>query len=94
MLEAGDMETAYYLRVLVVDQPGVLADMTRILGDLDISIEAIIQKEPESEADYVPVIIMTRNIRERQMDQALRRIEALPAVQAEIVRLRVEQIED
>lgn len=93
VLDAEEMETAYYLRMLVADQPGVLADMTRILGDLEISIEAVIQKEPEPDATHVPVIIMTRNIREKQMNQALRRIEALPAVKADIVRLRVEQFD-
>src|SRR5699024_601496 len=91
VLDSEDMETAYYLRVLVEDRPGVLANMTRILGELEISIEAVIQKEPAAGATAVPVIIMTRNIRERQMNQAQRRIEALPAVQGDVVRLRVEQ---
>lgn len=93
VLPANAMETAYYLRLLVEDRPGVLADITRILGDLDISIESIIQKEPESDVTCVPVIIATRTIREEQMDQAIRRMEALPAVKTEIVRLRIEQFD-
>lgn len=91
VLDSEDMETAYYLRVLVEDRPGVLANMTRILAELEISIEAVIQKEPSADETFVPVIITTRRIRERQMNQALRRIEALPAVKGDVVRLRVEQ---
>lgn len=90
VLGAEEVETACYLRVMAEDRPGVLADITRILGDLDISIESIIQKEPGADATCVPVIISTRSIREGQMDQAIRRMEALPAVKAEIVRLRIE----
>ena len=93
ILAAEDMETAYYLRLLVMDKPGVLADITRILGEQCISIEAIIQKEPEPEATHVPVIITTRTVREGEMDQAIRRIQALPAVMNDVVRLRIEQFD-
>lgn len=93
ILAAEDMETAYYLRLLVMDKPGVLADITRILGEFCISIEAIIQKEPEPEATHVPVIITTRTVREGEMDQAIRRMQALPAVMNDVVRLRIEQFD-
>jgi len=52
----GRHETAYYLRLLALDRPGVLADITRILGNLGISIEAIIQKEAAPEETRVPII--------------------------------------
>ena len=93
ILAAEDMETAYYLRLLVIDKPGVLAEITRILGEFSISIEAIIQKEPEAGATHVPVIITTRTVREGQMDQAIRRIQALSPVMNDVVRLRIEQFD-
>lgn len=93
ILAAEDMDTAYYLRLLVMDKPGVMAEITRILGELAISIEAIIQKEPEPEATHVPVIITTRTVREGEMDQAIRRIQALSAVMNDVVRLRIEQFD-
>ncbi len=85
--------TAYYLRMELADQPGVLADITRILGEAGISIEAILQKEPAPGAEHVPVILLTHPVRERQMDEAQDRIEALDAVQGRITRIRQEQLQ-
>ncbi|MEJ2653330.1 MAG: homoserine dehydrogenase [Gammaproteobacteria bacterium] len=92
ILPMAAIETAYYLRMQAVDRPGVLADVTRILGELDISIEAILQKEPLPAAHTVPVIILTHRIRERQMDEAIARIEALSAIAGKITRIRLEDL--
>ncbi|MEJ2345271.1 MAG: homoserine dehydrogenase, partial [Gammaproteobacteria bacterium] len=92
ILPMAAVETAYYLRMQAVDRPGVLADITRILGELDISIEAILQKEPLPDAHTVPVIILTHRIRERQMDEAIARIEALSAIAGKITRIRLEDL--
>jgi homoserine dehydrogenase len=92
ILPMAAVETAYYLRMQAVDRPGVLADITRILGELDISIEAILQKEPLPDAHTVPVIILTHRIRERQMDEAIARIEALSAITGKITRIRLEDL--
>ncbi len=88
-----DVETAYYLRMSAVDRPGVLADITRILGDAQISIEAILQKEPAPEERHVPIIFLTHRIRERAMNDAITRIEALPAIKGSITRIRLETLE-
>jgi len=85
-----DVETACYLRCEALDRPGVLADITRILADLGISIEAILQKAPDPGVRTVPVILMTHKVREAQIDQAIMRIAALPAITGQIRRLRVE----
>lgn len=90
ILPMGPVETAYYLRLSVEDRPGVLADVTRILADESISIEAILQKTAYQRE--VPVIILTHRIRERQMDEAIRRIEALSTVMAPVMRIRLEHL--
>ena len=87
-----DIETAYYLRLLALDKPGVLADITRILGDLGISIEAIIQKEATPEETRVPIILLTHVVREGQMNQAIAKIEALDSVDGRVTRIRLEYL--
>lgn len=82
--------TAYYLRMHAVDQPGVLADITRIFGDLRISIEAILQKEPVPGEPHVPIIFLTHRVRERSMNAAIERIEALESVTGRVTRIRLE----
>lgn len=81
---------AYYLRLQALDKPGVLADVTRILADQEISIEAILQKEPEPGATSVPVILLTHRVKERAINEAMRRIEALDSISAPVTRIRVE----
>ncbi len=92
ILPMEEVETAYYLRLEVVDQPGVLADVTRILGDAGISIEAILQKEPEDGESNVPVIILTQRIKEKFMNEAICNIEALDAITADVIRIRLETL--
>ncbi|HKK13695.1 MAG TPA: homoserine dehydrogenase, partial [Gammaproteobacteria bacterium] len=92
ILSMDEVETAYYLRMQVEDRPGVLADITRILGELEISIEAILQKEPSPGATDVPIILLTRAVKERQMNQAIARIEVLEPVQGTITRIRMEPL--
>ena len=92
ILSMEDIETAYYLRLLALDRPGVLADITRILGDLGISIEAIIQKEAAPEETRVPIILLTHVVREGQMNQAIANIEALDSVDGRVTRIRLEYL--
>ena len=92
IVDMESIETAYYLRLNVVDQPGVLADVTRILGSGGISIEAILQHEPEDGASTVPVVILTHRVIERAMNRALAEIEALPQIHNQVVRIRMEQL--
>lgn len=92
ILPVEDVETAYYLRMKVIDKPGVLADITEILGELGISIEAIIQKEPELDATYVPIIFLTQRIKEKNMIDAIRKIESLDATKGKVMFIRLEAL--
>ena len=93
VLAMEEVETAYYLRMQAVDRPGVLALVTKILGDRGISIEAIIQKEPGVEVKYVPIIILTQRIQERNMNEAIALIEKLDVIRGHVTRIRVEPLE-
>ena len=93
ILPMADIETAYYLRLEASDKPGVLADVTRILAELEISIEALLQKEAAEEATTVPVIILTHRIHEGRMNDAIRRIEALETIQGKVTRIRLEALD-
>ena len=84
--------SAYYLRLDAVNRPGVLADVTRILGDLHISIEAIRQKGSGERDKVLPVIIITQETREENMERALERLSSLSTVADEITRIRLEPL--
>ncbi|MDH5216605.1 MAG: homoserine dehydrogenase [Gammaproteobacteria bacterium] len=92
ILPMEDIETAYYLRMRTVDKPGVLADITRALGDQGISIEAIIQKEPGPKEEMASIIMLTHRVKEKSMNEALAKIQSLPTVDGEITRIRVEHL--
>ena len=92
ILPMEEVETAYYLRMQATDRPGVLADVTRILADHSISIEAILQKEPVAGVSSVSVIILTQRVLERQMNQAVARLQALDTISGEVTRIRLEQL--
>ena len=87
-----EVETAYYLRMHAIDRPGVLAEVTKILGDAGISIEAILQKEPIEGASYVPIIFLTQRIQEKFMNDAIKLIEKLDVIDGEIMRIRMETL--
>jgi homoserine dehydrogenase len=91
-LPMGEVETSYYLRMRVEDKPGVLADITRILADRDISIDAMIQKEPPEGVDQTDIILLTHRSIEKRVVDAIARIEALPTVRGKVVRIRLEQL--
>lgn len=93
ILNMDDVETAYYLRMQVKDQPGVLADVTRILGDKGISIEAIIQKEPQDNSAEASVIMLTHRVVEKQMNDAIKQIEALKTITGQVTRIRMESLD-
>ena len=88
ILAVDQIETGYYLRIMAAERPGVLAHITRILGDKGINIEAITQKQTEE--SEVPVILLTQSVKEAMMNEAIREIEALPDIVGEVVRIRVE----
>lgn len=92
VLPMEQVETAYYLRIIALDQPGVMARIAGILGEEGISIEAIQQKEPEVGDTHVPLIMLTHRVREGRMNQAIARIEDLEPVTGKVVRIRTEQL--
>ena len=76
--DVGDTDSRYYVRLLVADQPGVLARISSILGDHTISIASVIQKETDDAANVAELVIMTHTARHRRMADALASIGALP----------------
>ncbi|KPK32863.1 MAG: homoserine dehydrogenase, partial [Betaproteobacteria bacterium SG8_40] len=91
-LPMGEVQSCYYLRVPVVDQPGVLADITRILADRKISIEAMLQREPAEGEETVNIIFLTHMTREKDMNAAIRKIEALEVTTGSVTRIRIESL--
>ncbi|HEY4442094.1 MAG TPA: homoserine dehydrogenase [Candidatus Elarobacter sp.] len=92
ILPMADVETSYYLRVRVHDQVGVLADLARTLADAGISIDAMLQQGPGDAEGETDIVILTHRTRERNFDEALRRVVELPAVRREYTRLRREEL--
>jgi homoserine dehydrogenase len=92
ILPMDDVETGAYLRLRALDRPGVLADVTRICAEHDISIDAIFQKEAGEGEEQVDVVILTHVTPEKSINAALRKIEALPTIPAPVVRIRLEEL--
>ncbi len=92
ILPMEEVETSYYLRLRVYDRPGVLADITRILADNHISIDAMLQKEPQAGEDQVDIIMLTHLTKEKNVNAAMAKIEALSSVAGKIMRIRLEEL--
>jgi homoserine dehydrogenase len=92
ILPIGAVETSCYLRMRVLDQPGVLARITRILADSRISIEAMVQKEPGEGEKRVDIVMLTHRAIEKHVDAAMARIEKLPTVLGKVTRIRLEEL--
>jgi len=91
IMPMADITTSYYLRVHVQDQLGVMADLTRILADGGISIDAVLQKEPGDQTD-IDIIMLTHQTQEKNIDAAIARIEAMSAVIGKVTRIRLESL--
>ncbi len=92
ILPMDEVVTSYYLRMRVVDRPGVLADITRILADRSVSIDAMVQKEPSEGEELVDIIMLTHETREKHINAAIAAIEALPVVSGKVTRIRLEEL--
>ncbi len=92
ILSMDQVVTAYYLRLRVADQTGVLADLTRILADEGISIDGLIQREAGEGEHQTDLIILTHDTVEARMNAAIGRMQKLPSVHAPIVRIRKEEL--
>lgn len=92
ILSMEEVETSYYLRLQALDRPGVLADITCILAELEISIDAMVQKEPKKNEEQVDIIVLTHLSVEKNINAAIAKIEELPSVMGEITRIRLEEL--
>jgi len=92
ILPMEEVRTAYYLRLHAFDRPGVLADITRILADCEISIDAMVQKEPAEGDELVNIILLTHITVEKNINAAITKIEALDSVSGKVMRIRLEEL--
>ena len=92
ILPMSEITTSYYLRMHVADQPGVLADVTRILADSSISIDAMLQKEPAEGETQTDIIMLTHQTQEKFVEAAIAKIEALPTVMGQVTKIRLEEL--
>ena len=92
ILSIDEVQSAYYLRLRASDKPGVLADVTKILGDRAISIDAMMQKEPDENEAEADIVILTHITVEKNMNAAIMAIEALAAITGKVVRIRMEEL--
>src|SRR5690606_34507128 len=89
ILPMAEVSTSYYLRLRVADQIGVLADLTSILAEYSISIDAMLQKEPEEGESHVDIILLTHETQEKNIESALARIERLATEVAPVTWIRL-----
>lgn len=92
VLPIGEVTTSYYLRLRVVDRAGVMAELTRILADLDISIDALLQKESREGEHQTDIIILTHQTQEKHINAAIAKIEAMETVLSKVTRIRMEAL--
>jgi len=92
ILPMAEITTSYYLRLNVVDQPGVLADLTRILADGAISIDAMMQKEPGDNETRTDIIILTHQTQEKNVNAAIAKMEGLSTVVGSVTKIRLENL--
>lgn len=92
VLPISEVYTSYYLRMRVEDKPGVLADVTKILAEFSISIDAMLQKEPGEGESKTDIIMLTHQTQEKNVDAAIARIEALSSVSGKVTKLRLEEL--
>ncbi|MCB5162669.1 homoserine dehydrogenase [Marinomonas algarum] len=91
VLPVEEIECGFFLNMTIKDRAGVLANITQILSQNDISIESLIQREREG-SELVPLVVMTHDVKERNMNAAIAAIEALPDVAGTVQRIRVENL--
>jgi homoserine dehydrogenase len=92
ILAMAEVRTSFYLRLRTQDRPGVLADITRVFGAHCISIEAILQREPDPERGEATIIILTHQVREGDMNEAIIELEKLPHLTSPVTRIRTEPL--
>ena len=92
VMPIGDITTSYYLRLKVSDETGVLANITKILADNNISIDALLQKEANQGESQTDLVILTHQTQEKHMLQAIASIEMLKTVKGSVTKIRLEEL--
>ncbi|MBL4762456.1 MAG: homoserine dehydrogenase, partial [Gammaproteobacteria bacterium] len=92
ILDISEVEASYYLRMQAKDESGVMAKITQILSNNDISIEAVIQKEPKTGKSQVPIVLLTQVVKEKVVNTAIDAIESLPSINGSVVKIRMETL--
>ncbi len=93
ILDIEDIETAYYLRMVVDDQTGVLAQICAILAEAGISIDSVLQKEMSTEENQSVIIMITHKTVERQLNRAIESIHRMDEILQDVVRIRLEHLD-
>ena len=93
IIPMGEVRTAWYLRLTAKDEPGVMSQVSSILGAQGISIEALIQKAARGGAKQVPVVVITNIASQSNLDRAVASLEALDVIVAPVTRIRVETLD-
>ena len=93
LIPSGEIASEWYVRLTVVDRPGVMSDITQVLADRGISIESLVQKAPEAGQSEVPIVLLTHMAAESVITGAVEEITAFEEVRAEVALLRVETFE-
>ena len=93
LIPSGEIASEWYVRLTVVDRPGVMSDITQVLADRGISIESLVQKAPEAGQSEVPIVLLTHMAAESVITDAVEEITAFEGVRAEVALLRVETFE-
>lgn len=93
VLPMDETETAFYLRMSAADHPGVMTQITRILSEEGINIEALLQKEVFEGEQFAAIIMLTHKVKERAVNNAIKAIEALDDVNGQVVKIRMDHLE-
>ena len=93
ILPIDQIHSEYYLRITARDKPGVLSQISKILSDAGISIEAVIQKEVLPGASTVPLVLLTSRVQEKTLRGAVKQIEASSVAEGSVVVIRVETLD-
>jgi homoserine dehydrogenase len=92
IMPMGEITTSYYLRLRVADVTGVLADITRILADNSISIDAMLQREAGDGENQTDLIMLTHETKEKNILAAITKVEALKTVEGSVTKIRLENL--
>ena len=87
-----DAISAYYLRIRVSDKPGVLAEITKLFGDKKISIDAMLQKEPNEQESEADIVILSHLAVEKNINAIIHSIELMPATIGKVIKIRLEEL--